>query len=74
MINGKYLLLCGNVTIIPSPSLSFKSARRISAPSIISGRIVEETEALDAPADIFSIKLIYMSYLAYQLCLLNLGS
>ena len=49
VINGKYPLLCGKVTSIPWPSPPFKSARRISAPFIVSGRIVEWMGALDIP-------------------------
>ncbi len=72
VMNGKYPLLCGNVTSIPWPSPSCKSAKRIPAPSIVRGRIVEWMGAADVPYDFFSIKLTSMFYRAYRLRL-NVG-
>jgi len=72
VMNGKYPLLCGNVTSIPWPSPSYKSAKRISAPSIVRGRIVEWMGAPDVPYDIFSITLMSMFSRAYRLRL-NVG-
>jgi len=42
-MNGNIPDLCGTVTKVPSPSPFFKAVRRISAPWIVSGRIVELT-------------------------------
>jgi len=72
VINGKYPLLYGNVTSIPWPSPSYKSAKRIPALSIIRGRIIEWMGVVDVPYDFFSIKLISMFYRAYRLRL-NVG-
>ena len=56
-MNGNIPDLWGNVTRAPSPSPSFKAVRSISAPWIVSGRIVELTWPPDNPEYDFSINL-----------------